>query len=129
MITASAFPTADSFLADGGFWSKVLIGGFILIAFTSWRSRASAGRFAVMLIPRFFVWGIVWFFLMMIGLGFDAAAGKYEQMQHDRPASANTESHERPYDPSRDNKIPSLTDDDSAYIPDPRYMPERPADW
>lgn len=78
MITASAIPTANSFLADGGFWSKALIVGFVVIAFMSWKSRASVGHFAVTLIPRFFIWGVVWFFLLMIGLGVDTAAGKYE---------------------------------------------------
>ena len=129
ILLATDVPTADSFLADGDLWSNVLIGGLVVIAIASWRTR-SMGR----LIPRVLLWGFAWFIVMIMGAGCDSAAGKFEQMQDetasdpavgiDAPAPSPT------YDPTRDNRIPNIgLDPNGAFIPDPAYMPERPADW
>lgn len=64
---------------------------------------------------------------MIMGAGCDTAAGKFEQMQNETasdPAPSPT------YDPSRDSTIPNIgLNPNGAFIPDPAYMPERPADW
>ena len=122
ILLATDAPTADSFLGDGDFWSNVLIGGLVVIAIASWRTR-SMGR----LIPRVLLWGFTWFIVMIMGAGCDTAAGKFEQMQNETasdPAPSPT------YDPSRDSTIPNIgLNPNGAFIPDPAYMPERPADW
>ena len=124
-ISASTIPSADSFLASGDFWSNVLIGGLVLIAIASWRTR-SMGR----LIPRILLWGFTWFIVMTMGAGCDTAAGKFEQMQNEANTPADTESPSPTYDPTKDNRIPNMgLNPNGAYIPDPRYMPERPEGW
>ncbi|MFL0448179.1 hypothetical protein [Corynebacterium xerosis] len=128
-ILAAGAPTADSFLADGDFWSNVLIGGLVVIAIASWRTR-SMGR----LIPRVLLWGFTWFIVMIMGAGCDTAAGKFEQMQNetasDPAAGVSAPAPSPTHDPSRDSTIPNIgLNPNGAFIPDPAYMPERPADW
>lgn len=127
IVLANEAPTADSFLADGDFWSKVLVAGLAVIVVASWRTRTM-----LRLIPRSMLWVFTWFFVMTMGAGCDTAAGKLEQMQNDtKPAPvAGTDAPAQPYDPARDSTIPNIgLDPDGAFIPGPAHMPERPAGW